>query len=60
MVRGAAAQRAVVKVPVPPFTINGVLPPFIGSDPAQISDLMSPYEVSVVEVITHFATSDRA
>jgi hypothetical protein len=43
---------------IPQFTIDGVLPPFKGSTPAGVADLMSPYEVGSVDVVERFGTTD--
>ena len=44
---------------IPSFTLDGILPPFTGSDPAQPANHMSPYVVTATEVVSHFATSDE-
>ena len=45
-------------MPVPAFTIDGVIPPYTGVDgPGDAADLMTPYEASPLEVVTRFATS---
>jgi len=46
-------------MPIPPFTLDGVLPPFLGDIPARQSSWMSPYPVSVTEVVNHFASTDE-
>lgn len=43
---------------IPAFNISGVLPPFLGTNPTQRTE-MSPYAVSMVEVVRHFATSNE-
>lgn len=43
---------------IPSFTIDGVLPPFVGSDPGASSNLMSPYEAKPIDVVLRFGTSD--
>ncbi|GAA4121512.1 DUF6932 family protein [Aminobacter aganoensis] len=45
-------------MPVPSFTIDGVLPPYVGlNGPGGAFEDLSPYEVSAVEVVTTFGTS---
>ena len=45
-------------MPIPPFsTTDNVLPPYVGINPGQHSDLMSPYKVGVPEVVSRFSTS---
>jgi hypothetical protein len=44
---------------IPQFTMEGILPPFTGSDPGGAPDLMSPYKVSTAAAVNHFSTSDR-
>lgn len=44
---------------IPTFTLDGILPPFLGEEPSENSELMSPYRVSASEVVNHFATSCR-
>lgn len=47
-------------MPIPPYSLDGVLPPFIGArGPGDRSDLMSPYKVSVEEIVRFFGTSDE-
>lgn len=47
-------------MPIPSFTIDGVLPPYIGSQgPGGAFHNLSPYEVSAIEVVTTFATTDN-
>lgn len=47
-------------MPVPDFTIDGVIPPYIGAGgPAGRSEQMTPYEASPLDVVTRFATSER-
>ncbi|MBE2295247.1 MAG: hypothetical protein IAF00_09855 [Phycisphaerales bacterium] len=41
---------------IPAFNLSGVLPPFLGPSPTGRTE-MSPYAVSMVEVVKHFATS---
>jgi len=43
--------------PIPPYTIDGILPPYIGAEPGGPQADMSPYDASLVEVIDRFATS---
>lgn len=42
---------------IPAFNHSGVLPPFLGSDPAGSSAAMSPYRVSIDSLITAYATT---
>lgn len=45
-------------MPVPAFTIDGVLPPYTGIDgPGGATNHMTPYEASPLEVVTRFATT---
>jgi hypothetical protein len=47
-------------MPIPPFTLDGVLPAFVGAvGPGGAPDDMSPYPVSSPEVVTTFGGSDR-
>jgi hypothetical protein len=41
---------------IPPFSVSGVLPPFLGGDPSVLA-ATSPYAVTVVELVDRFATS---
>lgn len=43
---------------IPPFTIDGILPPFRGSDPGGVPALMSPYHVTASDVVERLASSD--
>src|ERR1019366_5862769 len=43
--------------PIPPFSSDGLLPPYLGSSPGEQAGLMSPYRASVTELVAHFATS---
>lgn len=45
--------------PVPDHKPSGVLPPFLGDSPDETSALMSPYRVSLKDVIERFATSEE-
>lgn len=45
-------------MPIPPFTIDGILPPFLGQEPGGPAAMMSPYQVSVTEVVARFGTTD--
>lgn len=46
-------------MPIPPFTIDGVLPPYVGPDgPGGAFDEMSPYVVTSVEVVATLGTTD--
>lgn len=47
-------------MPIPSFTIDGVLPPYVGPNgPGGAPEDLSPYEVSSVEVVTTFGTTDN-
>jgi hypothetical protein len=42
---------------IPTFTIDGILPPFMGLTPGDDPSQMSPYEVNAEEVVKRFCTS---
>jgi uncharacterized protein DUF6932 len=42
---------------IPTFTIDGILPPFIGTGPGDDPAFMSPYNADAIEVVTVFGTS---
>jgi hypothetical protein len=42
---------------IPEFTIDGILPPFVGEGPGDDSSMMSPYDVDPEEVIRRFCTT---
>lgn len=44
-------------MPIPPLTIDGLLPPFLGTMPGLQFHLASPYEATVAEVVNRFATT---
>lgn len=47
-------------MPIPAFTIDGVLPPYVGPDgPGGAAEDMSPYTVTALEVVTTLATSNE-
>lgn len=46
-------------MPIPDFTLDGVLPPFVGQEPSGSVAEMSPYPVTIVELANKFATSDK-
>jgi hypothetical protein len=47
-------------MPIPAFTIDGVLPPYVGpAGPGGSPQDMSPYEVSALEVIVTLGTSEK-
>lgn len=47
-------------MPIPAFTIDGILPPFIGPDgPGGAFNDMTPYVVTAEEVATRFGTNDN-
>lgn len=43
-------------MPVPAYTLDGFLPPFLGGSPATLG-AQSPYRVSTPDLVAHFATS---
>ena len=43
---------------IPAFNISGVLPPFLGEDPTRRVE-MSPYEVSIADVVRRYAKSEE-
>jgi|SRR5579872_4748397 len=47
-------------MPIPSFTIDGVLPPYVGPDgPGGAVQDMTPYAVSALEVVTTLGLTDR-
>lgn len=42
---------------IPPFNLDGILPPFVGASPAESARAMAPYEVELIELVERFATS---
>ena len=42
---------------IPAYNNDGILPPFLGSSPAHASGLMSPYKVTVLDVVVRFAST---
>jgi hypothetical protein len=44
---------------IPQSTIDGILPPFQGSEPGGDPALMSPYEVGPLDVVQRFGTTDQ-
>lgn len=44
-------------MPVPPPTLDGVLPPYRGASPGQNPAYMSPYNVTPYEIVAAYATS---
>jgi len=47
-------------MPIPPFSIDGVLPPFVGPHgPGGTLHEMTPYEVTAVEVVSTLGTSAK-
>lgn len=45
-------------MPIPAFSINGVLPPYVGPNgPGGAAEDMSPYVATALEVVSTFATS---
>jgi hypothetical protein len=49
---------AVIFNQLPGFTISGLLPPYVGSDPT-IPQLTSPYPTTIDVLTQHFATSPK-
>jgi hypothetical protein len=43
--------------PIPPFSSDGLLPPYLGASPGESPGLMSPYKTSLTELVARFATS---
>lgn len=39
---------------IPPFSVSGVLPPFVGSDPANPAE-QAPYRTTMVDVVNRFS-----
>jgi hypothetical protein len=47
-------------MPIPAFTIDGILPPFVGPQgPGGQAEDMSPYAVTAVEVVTTLGSTDE-
>lgn len=47
-------------MPIPAYTIDGVLPPYVGpAGPGGAAEDMSPYVVTAIEIAATFATSDE-
>ncbi|WP_397463220.1 DUF6932 family protein [Rhizobium ruizarguesonis] len=47
-------------MPIPSFTIDGVLPPYVGSKaPGGAFEDLSPYEVSAPEVVSTLGTTQN-
>lgn len=45
---------------IPAFTIDGVLPPYVGPDgPGGAAEDMSPYAATALEVVRTLASSDE-
>lgn len=44
-------------MPVPGFTIDGVLPPFLGLEPVEAADQMTPYVVTPADVVAALGTT---
>lgn len=44
-------------MPIPGFTIDGIIPPFTGIGPGDDPSLMSPYEADALEVVVRLGTS---
>ena len=46
-------------MPIPGFTIDGILPPFVGPNgPGGTPEDLSPYAVTAIEVVTTLALTD--
>jgi hypothetical protein len=45
-------------MPIPPFSIDGVLPPFVGSGPGGAPQDMSPYAVTALELVSSLAFTE--
>ncbi len=48
----------LVPAAIPPYTGSGVLPPYVGADPAQLAGV-SPYETTLSELVVRFGTSQE-
>jgi hypothetical protein len=46
-------------LPIPPFTDDGVLPPFLGPSASGLAQYMSPFRATCREVVERLATSER-
>lgn len=47
-------------MPIPPFTINGVLPPYVGPDgPGGAAEDMSPYVSTGLEIVSTLASTNE-
>lgn len=47
-------------MPIPDFTIDGILPPFVGPDgPGASSNIMTPYRATAEEVVVRFGGTVR-
>ena len=47
-------------MPIPPFTINGVLPPYVGPDgPGGAAEDMSPYVTTGLEIVSTLASTNE-
>lgn len=47
-------------MPIPSFTIDGILPPYTSPDgPGAMPHFMSPYAATSLEVVIHLGTSDQ-
>jgi hypothetical protein len=44
---------------IPQPTIDGILPPYMGSEPGNTPALMSPYEVGPLDVVQRFGSTDQ-
>lgn len=46
-------------MPIPDFTIDGIIPPFSGIGPGGDPSSMSPYEADPLEIVLRFGTSEK-
>jgi hypothetical protein len=47
-------------MPIPAFTIDGILPPYVGPDgPGGAPEDMSPYVVTATELVATLATTEK-
>jgi hypothetical protein len=44
---------------IPSFSVDGLLPPYLGASPGEDRALMSPYSTTTADLVAHFATSLR-
>ena len=46
-----------VRMAIPAYNNDGILPPFLGPSPAHASGFMSPDKVTVLDVVVRFAST---